>query len=237
MTFSEWLSGSAIWDMLIASAAMLIALVSTMLVYTNYRRMRIEDKRAHMELDILRRQLEASVYMANRDLTADPKNFSDVNHLVIDSVRSDERSRPISDFFESQGVDLEELKTVSGLAFVLTPHHPEFDLSYRLIKSTTEALGYKVERGDETYSHGPILPHILKKIASSELVLANIDGRNPNVFYELGIAQAIGKRVILVTSEIESAPFDVRDQRMVTWSNEQNLELGLTRAIAAKEKA
>ena len=232
MTFEEWLMDSGLAEGIIASSGMLALMLVALFLYNSIRKSRITDRRAHLELDLLRLQLEREVYKSTKGLTSDPKNFEDVNHLVMDSTEAVLDSGNRSSFFSSLGIDFKTMNVLKGTAFVLTPHHPDFDQAYQIIKKTTEALGFKVERGDEKFTEGPILRHVLKKIVTSELILANIDGRNPNVFYELGLAQSLGKRVIILTSEVESAPFDVRDQRMVVWSNAQELELALTRAIA-----
>jgi hypothetical protein len=41
--------------------------------------------------------------------------------------------------------------------------------------------------------------------------------RNPNVFYELGLAHAIGKPAILVAKTEEDIPFDLRHVRVIVY--------------------
>jgi hypothetical protein len=48
-------------------------------------------------------------------------------------------------------------------------------------------------KGDEDYIEGNVLKYIVGKMMSARIIITNINGRNPNVFYELGIAHAIGK--------------------------------------------
>lgn len=61
---------------------------------------------------------------------------------------------------------------------------------------------------------------------SESLVVAVIDGRNPNVFYELGLAHAFGKTVVMISSGLEDIPFDIQSQRMVIvdWDNSASVE-------------
>ena len=48
-------------------------------------------------------------------------------------------------------------------------------------------------------------------------IIADCTGRNPNVFYEMGIAHTIGKRIILITQDEEDVPFDIRAIRFIKY--------------------
>src|SRR5436305_7965208 len=85
------------------------------------------------------------------------------------------------------------------IAFVIMPFASEFDEVYRLfISDALNAAGYKVLRADNLLSHRSILQDIIGAIASSNLIIADLTGANPNVFYELGIAHALCKPVIIL---------------------------------------
>lgn len=210
----------------------LFALISITRLYSERRERRIEEKKALLEIDILRLQLEREVYTSSKSLTSDRSNFLDVNHLIIDSSKGSAIELSPKSFFKSLGVDTDKLKVAEKTAFVLTPHHPDFDETYGVIKETIQTLGFRVERGDDESANGSVLKHVLQKIAQAELVFANIDGRNPNVYYELGLAQCLGKRVFILTSEIDDVPFDLKGQRMIVWSTAEDIRLELTRQIA-----
>jgi hypothetical protein len=47
----------------------------------------------------------------------------------------------------------------------------------------------------------------------SRVVICDCTGRNPNVFYEIGIAHTLGREVILITQNPEDIPFDLRHLR------------------------
>ncbi|MOA36985.1 hypothetical protein D3C78_1585460 [compost metagenome] len=72
-----------------------------------------------------------------------------------------------------------------------------------------------------------ILAHIAEQIAKSRLVIANISGRNPNVFYELGLAHALGKPVIIVSESLSDIPFDINSSRILAFDDEKDLEVKL----------
>ena len=55
--------------------------------------------------------------------------------------------------------------------------------------------------------------------------MCDVTGRNPNVFYEAGIAHAMGKKVVIITQNDQDVPFDLRHLRYVRYlPNEQGLE-------------
>ena len=54
-------------------------------------------------------------------------------------------------------------------------------------------------------------------ILNARLVIADVTGRNPNVFYELGIAHTIGRAAIVITQRDEDVPFDIRSMRYIKY--------------------
>ena len=47
-------------------------------------------------------------------------------------------------------------------------------------------------------------------ICAAQLILADCTAENPNVFYEIGIAHAIGKKVLLITRSAKDVPSDLK---------------------------
>lgn len=104
-------------------------------------------------------------------------------------------------------------------AFVLMPFAEELSDVYRcLIADGLAKAGYEVKRADDILSQNNILNDIVSGIVSSDLIVADLTGANPNVYYELGIAHALNKNVILLTQDIEELPFDLRSYRVVSYS-------------------
>ena len=56
---------------------------------------------------------------------------------------------------------------------------------------------------------------ILRRLRDAELVVADLTGRNPNVFYELGIRHMIGKPAVQIIEDNEHIPFDVAQLRTI----------------------
>lgn len=72
-------------------------------------------------------------------------------------------------------------------------------------------------RADDIYRPGTIVHDIWNLTKKAKVVLADLTGKNPNVFYELGLAHALAKPAILVTESLEDIPFDLRALRIVEY--------------------
>lgn len=197
----------------------------------------VKSRQKELNSQIARMSVEREYYERSvRDLTdklyKGQDRWQELNHLLIDSLQA-QSSRPIDlrqvgelgprDFFNSFGIQLDELTQNNKQVFVLTPFATSERSVYEKIASACREAGLHPKRGDEELIKGGILPHIVKEIAVSRLVIANINGRNPNVFYELGIAQAIGKPVIIISNNFSDAPFDLRQQQIVLYKSEDEL--------------
>ena len=88
------------------------------------------------------------------------------------------------------------------------PFDKEFEGVYLgFIKPVLTDAGFAVDRADDIESQQNILRDIIEKIDQSNLVIADLTGDNPNVFYELGLAHALRKPVILITQRVADVPF------------------------------
>jgi len=119
-------------------------------------------------------------------------------------------------------------------AFVLMPFDPAFDDIYRLgIKEPAETLGIRAERVDEQIFHKEnILERIYGQIDAADLIIADLTGRNPNVFYETGYAHAKGKLCLLLTSKADDIPFDLKHHRHLIYGDSiQNLRQALLKDL------
>jgi hypothetical protein len=123
------------------------------------------------------------------------------------------------------------------LVFMLSPFIMPFnDIFTDHIKPTVELIdNIKCYRADNIYDNKPIIEDIWKTINEASIIISELTGRNPNVFYETGIAHTIGKEVILITQNIEDIPFDLRHLRCIVYDYTpkgiQILETNLTNTI------
>lgn len=93
--------------------------------------------------------------------------------------------------------------------FVLMPFKKDFKDIYELgIKQACDNAGAYCERVDEQHFEERILDRIYNQISKADIVIADMTGKNPNVFYEVGYAHALGKTTILLTQDVADIPFD-----------------------------
>jgi hypothetical protein len=94
--------------------------------------------------------------------------------------------------------------------FVLMPFADELRPVYEdHIVQACKAANLSCQRADDFFKTGRIIDDVWSAIYQSNWIIADCTGRNPNVFYELGLAHTIGKRVILITQNEEDIPFDI----------------------------
>ncbi|MBN2582546.1 MAG: hypothetical protein JXL80_05715 [Planctomycetes bacterium] len=102
-----------------------------------------------------------------------------------------------------------------GLCFVLMPFDDVFNIYYtEIICPAVKAAGLTPKRADSLFRSSGIMNDIWQWIRDAKVLLAVLTDRNPNVFYELGLAHAIGKSVILVSKTMDDVPFDLRSYRV-----------------------
>jgi len=154
-----------------------------------------------------------------------------VNHLLIDA-QDPNFSKGIADHKWGRGSSVDFFKSIGvrtsvpvdeTLAFVLTPFNEKYNSQYSVIKKVVTDLGFRCSRGDDSNLSSNILGHIVQQITKSRIVIANISGRNPNVFYELGIAHALGKPVLIVSESLADIPFDINSSRILAFEDENDL--------------
>jgi hypothetical protein len=117
--------------------------------------------------------------------------------------------------------------------FVLMPFNEDFDDIYKLgIKEAAKEIGAYAERVDEQIFTEGILERIFNQISKADVIVADMTGRNPNVFYEVGYAHALGKIVLLLTQKVDDIPFDLKHKQHIIYGNSgskiQNLRSELT---------
>src|ERR1051326_4311972 len=71
------------------------------------------------------------------------------------------------------------------------------------ILSACRALGWDCLRADMINSPGFVVPQIYDLIGSADVIIGEMSDRNPNVFYEIGFAHALGKPTILLAASGE----------------------------------
>ena len=95
-------------------------------------------------------------------------------------------------------------------AFVLLPSGGKRDEVYQdAIRAACEAAGLHFERGDRQACEGKYASRICNHIANAKLIIADITGLAPNVYYAVGFAHALDKETILLVHSVEDIPHDL----------------------------
>jgi hypothetical protein len=102
--------------------------------------------------------------------------------------------------------------------FVMMPFGEWFDRYYQEIYvPAIKDAGFEPVRADELFTTGSVVEQIWDQIEKAKLLLADLSGKNANVFYELGLAHAARKPVVFTSSSTDDVPFDLRHLRVIIY--------------------
>jgi hypothetical protein len=76
---------------------------------------------------------------------------------------------------------------------------------------------YEVVRGDQVTKPGRITEQFINDIVANELIVCVLTGNNPNVYYELAIAESAARPIIVLRHRGDEVPFDVKDVRYIEY--------------------
>ncbi len=117
-------------------------------------------------------------------------------------------------------LQIEKKSIDETLCFVLMPFDEKFISIYdSIIKKIVDSSKIRCTRADEIFGTQPIIDDVLEHIQKAKFLIADLTGRNPNVFYELGLAHAVGKEVILITQDLKDVPFDLKHYRCIVYED------------------
>jgi ABC-type branched-subunit amino acid transport system substrate-binding protein len=86
-------------------------------------------------------------------------------------------------------------------AVIISPLNPDGQRVASAIREGLSMAGLEAIRLDSMFRPGsPLTTSMLEAIAAADLVVADLTGQSPNVYYELGFAHGLKKSTILVTS-------------------------------------
>jgi nucleoside 2-deoxyribosyltransferase len=84
-----------------------------------------------------------------------------------------------------------------------------------IIKPVCKEKGLDALRADRDPTPGRITNQVVRHIVESDVVIADLTGRNANVYYELGIAHSFNRPVILLVDDPDMLVFDTKDERVI----------------------
>jgi AbiJ-like protein len=107
----------------------------------------------------------------------------------------------------------------SSLVSVMMPFSVNFSPIYEAIKEASSDAGFSCKRVDDIWEHSTVIQDVFSLIFCSHIVVCDFSGKNPNVFYEAGIAHTLGKHVIPITQSENDIPFDLQHHRYLKYLN------------------
>ncbi len=117
-------------------------------------------------------------------------------------------------------------------------HARKLELIYtQWIKPAVESVKFsddesiKCHRADKEARPGDIISHIIENLVMSDIVIADLSGKNPNVFYELGVRHAVNNKTILIAEDLNDIPFDLQPLRTIVYRYEPEHMLNLKNSL------
>jgi hypothetical protein len=104
--------------------------------------------------------------------------------------------------------------------FVLMPFAKEFEEVYEHgIAPAAEVAGFSCHRADHAVGPNAIISHIIKSIFAADVIVADVTGSNPNVFYELGVAHTIDNKTLVICERSDKQlPFNLAAYRVIYYN-------------------
>src|SRR5262249_41405424 len=103
--------------------------------------------------------------------------------------------------------------------------------TFETFKTVCADLGFTCDRVTNGNAGERILPDILERIRCAAFTIVDLTDLRPNVFYELGYADGIGKKVVVTAKHDTELPFDVKDIPTIFWTGQKRLKEDLRRRI------
>ena len=203
-------------------------------------RVRVSGNEVSFEytLDVEVPPLRNSFVYANRMALDMPRDFEfSRNHWAVKDVDlyrfllrnvQPRRQRPtVFRIPEHEGIE-------PALASAMMPFDASFNVVYEAITRAAEGVGLRCRRADDIWENAAIIQDVVSLIDRSRIVVCDCSGRNPNVFYEAGIAHTLGREVILIAQSEADVPFDLRHLRYIRYLNNAEGRAGLLIALQAR---
>lgn len=117
------------------------------------------------------------------------------------------------------------------------PFLSELDFVHDVISSTIIKYGIDCVRADQIAVSRPVMEDVKIQIAEADLIIVDFTAKNPNVYYEAGLADAWKKDWIVLSQSKEDLTFDVQHIRSIRYSNtmgaDRKLQADLEKSLKA----
>lgn len=218
-------------------------------LFLTRRKLNIEEKdtealKKWIRYDKKRKEIEEEMSILTKQLMAsDMSRYIDVNRMIfdaqIDGYRLNSEMINYGAFLEQFGINGSKITIRKDSAVFLTPFDIKGEVLFKQCQEILGKLDIFLQKSDAFVEKDDIMMNIVSLIVQSEIVIVNINGRNPNVYYELGIAHALGKPTILLSEmnkPIEELGFDIRQKKIIMYHTQADLEEQLLYQVSRIKK-
>ena len=163
----------------------------------------------HNRIDTTSGLVQGVVTVAGFNQISDPPFATDTSQAFVEVSKM-----TVNSVFQEKQFTLNE-----RLIFVLSPFGEPFDTIFTdHVKPTVEKIErLNCLRADDIYDNRPVIDDIWRFTNEARMLIAELTGKNANVFYEAGLAHAIGKEVILIAQSMNDVPFDLKHRRCIVY--------------------
>ncbi|MBB3394218.1 hypothetical protein [Rhizobium sp. BK060] len=175
----------------------------------------------------------------NSMVERDPSNFEIIADYVGKlqgggvSLSSEQTQEPRF-YIQPTVFKLQDVRQQPDLVSVMMPFSASFTPVYEAIKRAAANTLFTCIRADDIWQNSVLIQDIFDLIARSHIVVCDFTDKNPNVFYEAGIAHTLGKHVVPITQSDADVPADLRHHRFLKYlNNGEGLE-ALEKQLAAR---
>jgi hypothetical protein len=148
----------------------------------------------------------------------------DLYRFLLRSVNPRRQRPSVFNISEHEGIETQ-------LVSVMMPFDAAFTPVYTAISNAAIACDLLTRRADEIWEAPGIIQDVVSLIDRARVVVCDLTSRNPNVFYEAGIAHTLGREVIIITQSEHDVPFDLRHLRHIRYHNNGEGLAALTQAL------
>ena len=167
-----------------------------------------------------------------RIVGADDANFNVIQRYVEEKFGNGEvvsigvpKGRRI--VFSPAVFTVPECSPSPDLVSIMMPYRAEFKEVQEAIAKAVQSAHMQCQRADDIWEHSVVIQDVFSLIFRSNIVVCDFTGRNPNVFYEAGIAHTLGKHVVPIAQSTDDIPFDLTHHRYILYLNNAEGRLDL----------
>lgn len=151
----------------------------------------------------------------------------DLYRFLLRNVRPRRQRPTVFQIPEHENIEL-------ALASAMMPFDASFNMVYEGIRQAAQNAGLRCRRADDIWENAAIIQDVVALIDRSRVVVCDCSGRNPNVFYEAGIAHTLGREVVLITQNEQDIPFDLRHLRYIRYLNNTEGRAAMVAALTTR---